>query len=70
MKKVQNIKVQDLAVGQDVTIRYTQPNNGAGSLRWKTGVVESIGPKWVALQGHRGGWVPVDGVAFITLFSN
>lgn len=64
----QNIKVTDLTVGQQVTIEYLQPFNGSGSLRWKSGVVKSVGDKWIALDGNRGGWVPRNGVEFVRLW--
>lgn len=64
----QSINATDLTVGQSVTVHYLQPFNGAGSLRWKRGVVKSVSDRWIALDGLRGGWVPRDGVKFVTLW--
>lgn len=55
----------NLELGKDVTIHYLQPFNGSGALRWKSGVIVKVTPKWILLDGIRGGWIPKDGIQFV-----
>jgi len=57
--------VNNLELGQVVRITYLQPYNGAGASRWKVGEIVKVTPKWVQLSGHRGGWLPRDGILTI-----
>lgn len=58
--------MNELTLGAKVQIDYMQPFNGAGASRWKVGTIAKVTPKWVQLSGHRGGWVPRDGIIRIT----
>lgn len=60
-------RMNELVIGSRVRIEYLQPFNGAGALRWKVGTVTKVTGKWVLLSdSHRGGWLPVDGIKFVT----
>jgi len=59
------MKMNELTLGRKVHITYTQPFNGAGAPRWKVGEIAKVTPKWVLLKGHRGGWLPREGIKTI-----
>jgi hypothetical protein len=59
-------QMKDLQIGQTVHITYIQPFNGAGAPRWKVGEVTKVTDKWVLLTGHRGGWLPRQGILTVS----